>query len=388
MTMSSSSAFDPDDLKDKFGAAYESELQNLGRFNLAIFGKTGVGKSTLINAIFRENVAETGNSRPVTTETRYYHRDGVPLGIYDSRGWEMGETGQQVLDQFHALVKEKKDAPVAEQLHVVWYCVRAADKRFEDRQAEFVRVLVAQGLPVMLVLTQVPQNAAGELHPDAIALADDIASRNLGIAPHGRPHLTMALADEWGAHPAHGLDELLRATLEAAPEGARQALINSQQISLELKLEAARAAIRLATAAAAATGAVPIPVADAAVLVPIQITMMAKIAAVYGLSTNTGKLATLVGAVFASTGVTQAGKYLVRTMLKAVPGYGTIASGVIQAGVASTMTWSVGEAWAVVCRELFKRGDDLTALPTEELRAMFLEEFKRRAAIGRRGASS
>ena len=37
-----------------------------------------------------------------------------------------------------------------------------------------------------------------------------------------------------------------------------------------------------------ATGAVPIPVADAAVLVPIQITMMAKIAAVYGLSTNTG----------------------------------------------------------------------------------------------------
>lgn len=382
-----STAFDSDDLQGKFAKAYEHELQKLGRFNLAIFGKTGVGKSTLINAIFRENVAATGNARPVTTETRYYQRDGVPLGIYDSRGWEMGETGQQVLDQFHALVKEKQDAPVDEQLHVVWYCVRAADKRFEDRQAEFVRVLAAQGLPVLLVLTQVPQNAAGELHPDVLELADDIASRGLNIAPAGRPHLTMALPDAWGGHPAHGLDELLQATLDAAPEGARQALINSQQINLDLKLQAARRSIAVATAAAAATGAVPIPVADAAVLVPIQVTMMARIAAVYGLNTTTGKLATLVGAVFASTGVTQAGKYLARTLLKSVPGVGSIVGGAIQATVASSLTWSVGEAWAVVCRELFKRGDDLGSLPTDELRAMFLAEFKRRAKLrpGSRG---
>ena len=36
---------------------YEKQNAALGRFNLAIFGKTGVGKSTLINAIFGEEVA-------------------------------------------------------------------------------------------------------------------------------------------------------------------------------------------------------------------------------------------------------------------------------------------------------------------------------------------
>ena len=33
---------------------WSEEAKKLGRFNLAIFGKTGVGKSTLINAIFRQ----------------------------------------------------------------------------------------------------------------------------------------------------------------------------------------------------------------------------------------------------------------------------------------------------------------------------------------------
>ena len=34
------------------GAEYEKQNAAIGRFNLVIFGKTGVGKSTLINAIF------------------------------------------------------------------------------------------------------------------------------------------------------------------------------------------------------------------------------------------------------------------------------------------------------------------------------------------------
>ena len=52
--------------RDSFRTEYEKQNAALGRFNLAIFGKTGVGKSTLINAIFGEEVARTGIGEPVT----------------------------------------------------------------------------------------------------------------------------------------------------------------------------------------------------------------------------------------------------------------------------------------------------------------------------------
>ena len=45
--------------KESFRQEYEQHSAAIGRFNLAIFGKTGVGKSTLVNAVFGEEVAAT-----------------------------------------------------------------------------------------------------------------------------------------------------------------------------------------------------------------------------------------------------------------------------------------------------------------------------------------
>ena len=57
---------------DVFEAAYHEQAQRIGRFNLAVFGKTGAGKSSLVNAVFGDTVAETGIGKPVTTGTTYY----------------------------------------------------------------------------------------------------------------------------------------------------------------------------------------------------------------------------------------------------------------------------------------------------------------------------
>lgn len=39
----------PEDwFKNEFRRAYEEQFKETGRFNLAVFGKTGVGKSTLV----------------------------------------------------------------------------------------------------------------------------------------------------------------------------------------------------------------------------------------------------------------------------------------------------------------------------------------------------
>jgi predicted GTPase len=61
----------------QFGDKFEEKGREIGRFNLAIFGKTGVGKSTLVNAIFGENVAATGIGEPVTQDSHLYlHAEG------------------------------------------------------------------------------------------------------------------------------------------------------------------------------------------------------------------------------------------------------------------------------------------------------------------------
>ena len=63
---------------DQFQDAYEKAQKDLGRFNLAVFGNTGCGKSTLINAMFGDEVAKTGIGKPVTRGTHYYeHPSGL-----------------------------------------------------------------------------------------------------------------------------------------------------------------------------------------------------------------------------------------------------------------------------------------------------------------------
>ena len=358
---------------EEFRAKWQEQADEMGRFNLAVFGKTGVGKSTLINAIFGEDVAPTGVGEPVTmADHLYLHRAGF-FGLLDTRGLEIGRDTDELTAELGDYLKRMRDKPLSEQIHVAWYCVRATDRRFEDTEAEFIRKLHALGLPVIVVLTQVPSRN-GRYHQDAIELAEHIAS--LGLPIHGgRPLLIMALGDDFTGQVPHGLGDLLDATFRVAPEGVAAALTAAQKVDLGRKRKQAQKAVRAASAMALTVGAVPIPVADAAVLVPIQLGMMAKVAAIYGVKASTAALA--------STVLTTAGRSAVVGLLKLIPGAGTLVGGVISGGVASTFTLAVGYAWAVVCGELtqgrLKDADgSLDAKLLQELfQAQFVTWFKK-----------
>ncbi|MCV5649681.1 50S ribosome-binding GTPase, partial [Escherichia coli] len=50
--------------------ALEKALKERGHINILIAGRSGVGKSTLINSVFQSSIAETGQGKPVTKNTR------------------------------------------------------------------------------------------------------------------------------------------------------------------------------------------------------------------------------------------------------------------------------------------------------------------------------
>lgn len=334
----------PDAVEALFGKELDAAYGALGCFNLGVFGKTGVGKSTLINAVFGSDVAPTGVGRPVTKGLVYHRHPLAPLGIFDTEGFETGVSTDAILDGLRSVVNARRDAPIDQRIHAVWYAVRWSDRRFEESQESFVRALHDLGLPVIVVLTQVPVKD-GQVHPEALEFARYIEELDLPIVG---PVLTNALGDPFHGYPQYGLHELLDVTYEVIPEAVSGALTAAQVVDLGRKKKAVAAVIAQAVAVASGIGATPIPFADAALLVPNQVTMIARITAAYGLPAKRSRAMAIAGSVVLTGGATMAGRYAVTSLLKFVPG-GAIAGSVISATVAGSLTKAVGHAWARVC---------------------------------------
>lgn len=330
---------------ESFRAEFDKQAAALGRINLAVFGKTGVGKSTLINAIFGEPVAATGIGAPVTAGSHLYLDRRGTLGLIDTRGLELGRDDAEIVSELTKWVTASRSAPVSEQVHLAWYCLRGMDRRFEESEEKFIRSLVNLGLPVVVVLTQVPMRD-GQYHPDALELARQIEARQLPIAA-GRPFMTYSMRDQFTGQPPYGLMEVLQASFQLAPDAVRAALVAAQAIDLRLKAAQANKTIKAAVTAAAAAAAVPIPFSSAAVLVPIQLGMMSRIAQLHGLGLDKAALL----AVAATSIATSAGRSAASSLLKLIPGAGSVVGGVINAGVASSFTLAIGRSWLVVCQK-------------------------------------
>lgn len=72
------------DLNDLINQAREALKKVNSKLNVLIVGKTGVGKSTLINAVFGDKVAKTGSGKPITQEITEI-KVNKNFSIYDTK---------------------------------------------------------------------------------------------------------------------------------------------------------------------------------------------------------------------------------------------------------------------------------------------------------------
>ncbi|WP_062460836.1 GTPase family protein [Demequina soli] len=332
--------------------ALREERARIGRFNLAIVGGTGVGKSSLVNAVFGEGLAPTGVGLPVTRGVQYYTNADASLGIWDFEGFEIGKVpGDLVRENLQVI----EDGPREKHISAVWYCVTSSADRLTQPDIDQITAFAAGGLPVIVVLTKTIRARdfpGGKWKPSAQveAFAEWIASPfdHQGEAielPIAGIALTAAVDQGKHGGPAHGLGELLDMTLALAPDEAQEALVVAQRLSLPLKRALARKAIVAAGTASAAAAATPIPVADAVALAPIQLGMMGRIAAVYQLDLKVMMSAQAI----AQLAVQVVGRALARSLIKLIPAVGTV----INATVASALTTATGEGWLRLCEAVY-----------------------------------
>jgi HEAT repeat protein/uncharacterized protein (DUF697 family)/GTPase SAR1 family protein len=336
-------------------------LRERGHVNVLIAGRTGVGKSTLINSVFQGQLATTGQGKPVTQNTREITKGDIPLSIFDTRGLEMADF-DSTKQALRAFVSDRSKEPDARKhVHVGWVCISEDLRRVERAEEELTKML-AEFMPVVVIITK----ARADQNFRATVQSLLPYARNVVRVRAIREEL-----DDGHALPQLGLQDLIDLTMEVVPEGQRRAFTAAQKVDIALKKKQSHLIVTGAAASAAAVGLTPIPFADAALLVPIQVGMLAGITATFGLSFNEGFLASLVGSVITGTGATMAGRAIVGGLLKLIPGVGSVVGGAISGATAAAITTAFGEAYIASLVALFKHGGEA---PTA---AEVLEKFKR-----------
>lgn len=128
--------------------------------NILIMGKTGTGKSTLLNYLCGTNIAQTGTGKPVTGDDIYEYPafiNGRKVNIYDSWGLEAGKTEEWK----NLLQKKLKEHGVqkdwSDWFHSVIYCIQAGGNRVEDIDTEIIRQFLKDGYILTVVLTKADQ---------------------------------------------------------------------------------------------------------------------------------------------------------------------------------------------------------------------------------------
>lgn len=359
----------------------QEKINDLNTLNILVIGKSGVGKSTLINTMFRGELAKTGLGRPIAQEIRKIEKKDVPLVIYDTPGFELSSSQQkQVKEEIIELLEQgARSKDINDAIHCIWYCINVgANRTFDETELQWLRTLTSENqkfkVPIFIVLTQaIPKKKAQEMK-------QLIEKENLDIVKVV-PVLAkdMEFDDEYTAK-AYGLDHLVDLMSEALPQELEKAFQNVQIANLDAKKKSARKAIATAVSASFTEGFTPIPFADAALLVPTQVSMIAAITIIYGFEANKRFLTAFMSATIGPLLATGLGRTLSANLLKLIPGAGSLGGGLISATTASLITTAMGEAYIRLMEMIIKgeiRKEDLeTRAGKKQITQLFKKNLK------------
>jgi len=325
---------------------------DLGKVNVVIAGNAGVGKSTLVNAVFGRAVAPTGIGLSQTVDITSYESANAPLRLYDTRGFEIRDAERTVRAVKQKIASLRGETDAGRQIHIAWTCVLEQSHRVERVHVEYLTMLCQEHVPSIVVITQ----ALGDQKMEATV-------RSLAV-PHDAVVPVMAQDKPVGPHliKAHGLGTLIDATLTLLPEAQARAFVAAQQVRWDLKRQAAVRAINLAAVAAGTSAFTPVPGGHSLVLIGLQTRLMAQINAIVGVQLSDGAVKELaagfVGVALARLGGQTAFAFAISELMRFVPA-GSIGAAWVGGPIAATITKLFGNLYFDVVSPYAQAGESM-----------------------------
>ncbi len=330
---------------------------------ILILGRRGAGKSSLVNAIFGEKVAEVGAVVSETSVGQWYRYQSSrgSLEMLDTRG--LGDRTRPEAAHFENTLEEIKAGLRSEYPDAILFLCKAkeVDARIsEDIQQlkqiqEYIQQQHSYKAPVLASLTQVDeldpvdistppyedeekqahiQEAVGALssafEQEKIPLIKVIPTSAYARFKEGR----QVSQRYWN------IDLLVNFLIDVLPKTAQLELARISQVA-QVQKKIARLIITSSATICAGIAAVPLPVADLIPITSAQVAMVTAIGYVAGRELNQQSATEFMTALGINVGAGFALREAARAIAKfIIPGGGALVS----SGIAFAATWGIGEA--------------------------------------------
>lgn len=333
------------------------------RGNVLVIGNSGVGKSTLINAVLGEKCAEAGwGTRGTTDKLEIYENAEVPFRIIDTMGFE--PTFIKERQAIHAVNKwskeSAKDGREDSQINAIWLCVEGtSSKLFPKTIKNMVKATrIWKSVPVIVVITKsysVPERTKN------IEMVNDVFSQFKHHSINLKKIIPVVaetyVINDTAFAPPEGITELIDITNELMPEGIKAGQKDLADYKLSRRRALSHGVVAASTASGAVIGAIPIPIADAAILSPLEAAEVNAIAKVYGIHRDENSKKLLNSIIEIGT-VGMAAKLAI-SAVKAIPGI-NLAASIINAVIASSIIAALGEGSIYVFEQIYLGNKSIT----------------------------